>query len=396
MKIFKITLLALSLIVIGALALSCTPQANSAPISDQQTFKVERGNLRKDITPAGNIAMPRAANLTFGAAGTVQQVLVQIGDSVKQGQVLARLDANALEQALVQAKIDMKTAQMNLERAKIPTITSGIIMVAPDPLDIEIKELILERTKLRVVEAQKQLDNAMLTAPFAGLVATVPILAGDLVTSNTVAARMIDPTQLEVNALVNEMDIFQLKIGAAATVQIDAMPTIRLPATVIAISPAATVSGGVVNYPVKLQVKLSDPSKTGAPSGAQVPSPAPTQAAQKQGASPIPPLLREGLTTTVNILIEERENVLLVPSRAIIRQGKDTVVQLVKNDTIEQRSVKTGISNWQYMEVTEGLNEGDVVTIPQTQTPSSSAQSGIPGMPGSRPSTGVPRGPTIR
>ena len=82
--------------------------------------------------------------------------------------------------------------------------------------------------------------------------------------------------------------------------------------------------------------------------------------------------LREGLTVTVSIVIAQRNDVLLVPNGAITSQGGQTYVQVVlPDDTIEDRAVTIGISNWQYTEVTDGLSEGEKVVVLQgTTTPS--------------------------
>jgi len=88
--------------------------------------------------------------------------------------------------------------------------------------------------------------------------------------------------------------------------------------------------------------------------------------------------LREGLTVTVSIVIEERKNVFLVPNKAIIAQGQDSFVRVMKDGTIEQRSVQTGLSDWQSTEITEGLSEGEQVVISKTTSTSTTQESSRP------------------
>jgi len=99
--------------------------------------------------------------------------------------------------------------------------------------------------------------------------------------------------------------------------------------------------------------------------------------------------LREGLTVTVSIIVDEKNDVLLVPNGAITTQGRQTYVQVLSPDgTIEERAITTGISNWQFTEVTSGLSEGEKVVIPQATatTPEASApRSPMPFLPGGRP-----------
>jgi macrolide-specific efflux system membrane fusion protein len=93
--------------------------------------------------------------------------------------------------------------------------------------------------------------------------------------------------------------------------------------------------------------------------------------------------LREGLTVTVSIIIGEATDVLLVPNGAITIRGQQNYVQVVSSDgSIEERAVTTGISNWQYTEVSEGLNEGEQVVV--TGTTASTTETNNFGPPGGR------------
>jgi len=83
--------------------------------------------------------------------------------------------------------------------------------------------------------------------------------------------------------------------------------------------------------------------------------------------------LRQGLSVTVNLVTAFKNNVIMVPNRAIIRQQGKAYVQLEKNNTTEQVAVTTGIANSQYTEITEGLAEGDTVIIQVTTTSSTSS-----------------------
>ncbi len=94
------------------------------------------------------------------------------------------------------------------------------------------------------------------------------------------------------------------------------------------------------------------------------------QAMLQQGAIQ----LREGLTVTVSIILQERTNVLLVPNKVIITRGEETFVQVIKDGVTEQRPVRTGLSGWQNTEIIEGLSEGEQVVIPRQTTTTSSSQ----------------------
>jgi HlyD family secretion protein len=140
-------------------------------------------------------------------------------------------------------------------------------------------------------------------------------------------------------------------------VQIDALPGLAtLSAKVIDISPTATISSGVVNYQVKVEME----------------SPKQAQTATSTANETIQ--LRQGLTAIVNIIVQQKTGVLLVPYAAITSQGGQSYVQVVSaTGAIEKRAIKTGITDYTNTEVTEGLNEGDKIIISGTTTTKSTA-----------------------
>ncbi len=471
MRILKLGLIALILCTIIILPISCGKTAETTP--ESQLVTVQRGDLTVDITAAGNLAYSDYEDLAFQISGTstqqpltVEEVLVEEGDSVEEGQVLVKADTVYLEQAVTTAERAVKTSEISLEKATdswrsitypytfralsldIPAANSLIgdalrelenavevmqelglsreqydwhqywevwdnLQKAQDDLndakaytrygqgadlfggffdtttdvgeqiipmadywtlraaqlDTETAQVALDTANDNLSQAQEKLEEAVIVAPFAGFITIVNVNGGDEVQRGTVAVRLVDPTKFEAELLVNEMDIFQLKLGGDATVQIDAMPTLTLPAKVTFISPTATISSGVVNYTVKIEIQ----SVEAAPGEGLVPTTLPEDIQ-----------LREGLSVTVSIIVAQRTGVLLVPNTAITTQlGQAYVQVLTPSGAVEERAIQTGVSNWQYTEVTEGLSEGEEVIVPQgttTTTPTTQEQGGSPPM----------------
>ena len=150
------------------------------PALQYQTATVQAGNLTVEISGSGNLALSSTQDLTFEMAGTVQEVLVEEGDSVEEGQVLARLDTSewedelaTLELDLLQAKINVNNAELDLERAE-----------ENDSEDIYIKKLQLKLAKERLGQREKALEEASeaspaVTAPFDGFITKVNVSGGD-------------------------------------------------------------------------------------------------------------------------------------------------------------------------------------------------------------------------
>jgi len=433
--------------IIAALLLpGCTGKAET---STGSTATVQRGNLNINILASGNLLTSHEEKLDFYSAGTVQEVLVKIGDAVETGKVLAKLDTATLESALVDAQIAVKQDRLDLEDAKdVATNAAGEATGAPNPLNIEIKEQELKKSQVALIEAEKKLQQATIVAPFTGLIADVNVVPGDQVAADTVAVRMIDPVNFETDVLVNETQIYQLKIGTPATVQVVAVPDVTFLATVKLISETPTVTSNVVNYTVTVALDPVDaaaiqalstvqttPSTTtgrvrtpGA--GGQAPSDnrtfsrpafpgqqsdnrtasdnrtssrrsftgqAPAAGGQNQQvqATTTPPQnfrLREGLTVTISIIAEQRADILLVPNKAITSRGGKYYVQLVSAGKAAEKMIQAGITDGQNTEVVSGLSEGDVVsTATNIATPTTTGGSQQRQQTPSIPGVGFPR-----
>ena len=400
-KVFRITLI-LVLCGVSAFLLISVFKSDSTPVLENQVITVQRGNLAIDITASGNLALSVTEDLAFEMAGTVEEILVEEGESVKEGQVLAKLDTSEwdteltnLERDELQAEINLKNAERALEQAEegtSTTITGDITArtTTTDPDQIRIYELQVKLAEGRLEDAQKALQEAQdaspeITAPFDGFITAVNVSGGDEVKKGTVGVTIADPSKFEADILVSEMDIPKVKLGGDAGVEVDAMEGLSLPAKVTHISPTATIQSGVVNYKVKVEVQPLETVVQGQQQAGQQATqqtPQGQEGQQRRTSATIPQnfQLRQGLTVTVSIIVQEKNDVLLVPNGAIITQGRQSHVQVMSPDgTIEERTITTGISNWQYTEITDGLSEGEKVIVPQATTSTSTTQQGPPG-----------------
>jgi RND family efflux transporter MFP subunit len=315
-----------------------------------------------------------------------KEVLQEILD----GTSLSVSDDIALEIAKKQLQIEQ--AQMELEDAQVAVqnaeqaVEDAKYALEDAKLDVEDANQAVEDAKLDVEDARQAVEDAqsdlnkveslssVITAPSAGFVTKVNVEGGDDVLKGTVAVQIADPNKFEAEILVSELDITQVELGGSALVQVDALG-LSLPATVTHIAPTATIQSGVVNYSVTVEVQT-------------VSAESPPLTNSENGADTVH--LREGMTVTVSLIVAERQNVLLVPYAAITTEGGQKYVQVVSPDgTTEKRAITTGITDYQFTEVTEGLSEGEQVLVSQGTTSESTTtqqqpQGGImiPGMGG--------------
>ena len=330
---------------------------------------------------------------------------------------------------VTQLQTQAYSAQRTLDLAEE---TLDEMLYERDEDDIEIKGMQLEIAEGRLENAKKAVDEALatgpeITAPFDGFVTVVNVSGGDEILKGTVAVQIADPTRFETVLLVSEMDIFDIELGGEAYVQVDAADVPELPAEVTYISPTAIIQSGVVNYEVTVEVASLETvreQQQAAIQARQEEMPEQLQAAieagqitqeqaeemaqrmqqmpeisleQMPGLIPEDFELKEGLSVTVSIIIEGASDVLLVPNEATTYRGGAAYVQVMSADsTTEERSIQTGISDWQYTEVTEGLSEGEQVVVPETtgSDTSTTSERGFQGPPGDMiivPGMGGPR-----
>jgi len=322
-------------------------------------------------------------------------------------------------QAYEQKKAELTVAEFSLADAEeaLAEMKAGA-----DPLEVEQKQKQLAVAQASLKEAESTLDEAIerleeatMVAPFAGIIISVDAEEGDEVDSKQVIIEMVDPEKFEVEVLVGEMDISGVQVGTQAIIQVDAFSGISLPAEVTYISPTATIQQGVVNYTVEVEIQslqamvqerqearqetmldisaedIAERVQQAVEQGLITQEQAEEmlkqgqkgQAPFQQGGESLPRRiseefqLKEGLTVTVSIIVEERNDVLLVPNSAITSSGRQNYVKVVlPNGISENRLVTTGISDWQYTEIVEGLNEGDEIVVPQGTATTSTTQQG--------------------
>jgi multidrug efflux pump subunit AcrA (membrane-fusion protein) len=274
----------------------------------------------------------------------LQMAKAQLGISQAQNNLVAAQDAlSDAKQAVADAQAAVGNAQLAVADAQTGQ---------SDAADS------LQDAQTALTEAQAL--SPVITAPMDGIVTKIDVSGGQAVQKGTVALQIADPTQFSADILVTEQDVFSVQVGADATVSLDALSGITFPAKVTAVAPTASVSQGVVNYSVT--VKLTQVQA--------VPNPATTTSlttnlsqASNQDIS-----LKDGLSATVNILVQSKKDVLVVPNRAITRQGQTATVQVVSGATTQTRTVTTGLSDSTNTEIVDGLSAGEQVLIRSTTT----------------------------
>ena len=377
---------------------------------DIETAQIDVDNARAFLEYALDSELPQLTITYAQARLTAAEAILDAKTNAYDTEevAIARLQLEAAEMAEAQA-------QNNLDNY----LEEAAEDLAVKELSLELAQYRLEDAEIAMKDAEKDLEDAgadldeakakspAITAPFAGFITRVNVEGGDEVLTGTVAMQLADPEKFEADIMVSEMDILQVELGGEAWVEVDAMQGLSLPAKVTHISPTATIQSGVVNYEVKVEIEsletavrerqeampgamteltpgeLPDKLKQAIEAGQITQEQAEEMMGQRQsqGHTPSPmseePLLREGLTATVSILVDEAADVLLVPNSAITNQGGQSYVQvLATSGETEERVIWTGITDWQFTEVTGGLSEGEQIVVPQGTAAAPATQQG--------------------
>lgn len=242
----------------------------------------------------------------------------------------------------------VRTAQAQVDSAQVA------VEQAQHNLDTSLRVAKASADSAQVAsdQAQRNMDKARIIAPFDSQVAAVNYGVGD--TAGTGAAIVLaDPAQLQVKVLVAEVDMAKIKVNDTAQMTLDALPGGTYTAQVVAVGPVGTVTQGVVNYPVTVGVTGSNIAD-----------------------------VKPGMTANLAITVDQRQNVLMIPNRAVHTQGNAKVVTVLYKGQQISTPVQLGLENDTYAEVTSGLQEGDVVVLTQTTTRQVSTGGGGFGLPG--------------
>jgi RND family efflux transporter MFP subunit len=333
----------ISLVIIVAVVAGGWTWMSRSDGSDTQriTATVARGTYKTTVSATGTITPTREEDLTFSSQGTVTRVAVDVGDKVKKGDVLARIDTELLEAQVEAAEAQVTASETRLSENSDASSTQR----AADQASLASAQSDLE-------EARDALEEATLRAPFSGTVSAVGFEVGDEVGSaspdsdgsgsSTPAITVISPRSLQVDANVSAAEVSQLKKG----MQVEITPTGGgevAYGTVSEVSVIATASdSGAAQFPVTISV-------TGKPTG-----------------------LYAGSTASVAITVKQATDVLAVSTQALHTEGDETYVYVVDGSKRTKRVVTVGETYGPQTQVLSGLKEGDVVELVSFSAPGGS------------------------
>ena len=324
-----------------------TAEANAARSLSKAEAEVDKADAALDA------AEEALADLLAGPGLDLQKA--------QQKAALARTDLDKAEEALLDlvrpSQLDVAAAEkmVLVARAKLDDALDELerVLAGPDPLDVALRRAEVVSALTALDSAEEALQDATLRAPWDGVVSQVHAEAGQSVNSTTPVLEVLDPSVVEIDGIVDEIDVLLVREGARASVVMDALGGQALEGAVAEVGSVARSQSGVVTYPISIQV--------GVPAGLELP---------------------EGLSAVATVVLREEADVLLVPIDALFGSFDRPIVRVSEDGRLVDREVALGGNDGFWVAVEEGLSEGEVVLMQSTQADSPFGFGGFRGLGG--------------
>lgn len=349
------------------------------PVDSQRyrTLTLGRGDVAQTVSATGTLNPVRVVSVGTQVSGTVEKLYVDFNSQVKENQVLLELNTDLTQAKLAQSQASLNSANAKLALSQTKAKRMRELFqqqyISRQELDDAEADVVANMAQKAQVQAQVQTDsinvaNTVIRSPVSGVVIDRSVDEGQTVAASFQTPTLIkiaqDLTKMQINASFSEADLGKLKTGQTASFRVDAFPNENYQGVVRQIRLNPTTLQNVVTYDVVIDVANPDLK------------------------------LLPGMTAYVDIVLEERSNVLLVPNAALrfkptiakdkkaVATNTDTVktarkggrsgmakVYTVVQGELKDIKFKTGISDGKFTEVLgDELKEGALVVVSDSQS----------------------------
>jgi HlyD family secretion protein len=296
---------------------------------------------RPDAAVTSQAATLQSATIDYQTAQANYEGLAATTSSNASSQVAQA--RSSLEQAranLTKLKTQVTPADVAVAQAALTQAQNNLdkLLAGPDANSLDLAQNAVEQAQIALDQAQLKVQQTEIVAPFDGVITQVNIKPGQTASTNLAAIHIADLDHLEIVVNMSEVDVNRVKEGQTAQITLDALPDATLQGSVTQIAPAGVLTQGVVNYPVTIEL------------------------------TPLLDGVKTGMSASPNIIVDQRDNVLMVPNRAVRTQGRQKFVTVMFEGQEMQVPVQTGLSNDTMTEIVSGLKEGDEVVLNATTT----------------------------
>ena len=330
-----------------------TPGGGFRPPMTVEVVKVGRGTISAHLSVVGNLIGEATVDVAPKTGGRLVSMNVKLGDHVRRGQLVGKIDdreiveqvrqaeasQNVGEATIRQREADLNLALTNVERSRnlygrqlLPkqTLDDAEARYTSAVAQVDLARAQLAQSASRLQELRINLGHTNVVSPVDGFVAKRNVDQGAWVSQNAPLVSVVDISSLRLVANVVEKDLRLVGVGDQAMVEVDAFPGEQFNGRIARVSP------------------ILDPATRTAPMEVEIPNRAFR--------------LKPGMYAKVNLEIENRENVLLIPKISLVdSEGQRGVYQPSDDSKATFKAVKVGIEDSERAEILEGLSEGETI-----------------------------------
>lgn len=320
-----------------------------------KTAAVIQTNISFAVNAAGEIGPAEQVSVRPEINGRLEVLPVDIGDRVRQGELLFKLDDKELQQqrasnltAIERARLELQKAERDYLRAQDLLAENLISQELYDntKTTYELAKNSLDRAQKDLALIDERLTKTEVKAPFDCTVLTRPISVGQAVSgsggfnSGTEVLTIADLNYLIINAHINQADVPRLQPNQTVEVGVEAVAGLKVTGVVERIAPQATIRNNIKGFAARIRIENPDER------------------------------IRPGMTANIKIPVASAENVVAVPLVAVFTEKpsptsteRERYVYVARGNAFEKRLVKVGVSDFFFAEIQEGLSAGDVVAL---------------------------------
>ena len=258
--------------------------------------------------------------------GEVVEILVEEGDQVSKGQILARLDGDRLRLKMLQAKANLEKVGKEYERF-VRLHEKGLVSASAYEglkFDMDALEAVYELQRL-------DYEYTNIRAPISGVVSARDVKIGQHVGSNDTTFRITDTRRLVASLRIPQTELEKFSTAHQANVRVDAMPELSFEANIVRISPTIDIRNGTFRATAYIN--------------------------NEDG------LLAPGMFGRFDIAYEQHVDALIIPAAALVSEDNQTVVYVVEDGAAVRRIIQTGIRSGDIVEVLSGLDEHAQIVV---------------------------------
>lgn len=333
------------------------------------TATAQKSNIDVTISATGTAEANQTKDVVSNNSGTIQSLNVKVGDTVKQGDFIAKVQDDNIDQSVNKANLAVQQQQLQVNNAK-------------NPNDHQMQQLTLQSDQSQLNNVIEQQNQMTLSAPIGGVVVAKNNNTGDSVQAGKALITIADLSAMKLDVQVDELDIAKVKVGQAADIKFDAISDKSYTGTVESISQMGTTSNNVTTYDVIVDINNADGVKLGMNANVNI------KVASKTDSLTIPVEALIERNNKKYVMIKSSNNNNRASSSnggqgAWNRNGNNDKGSYGKSGNRNSRisasggklvEVQTGLENETTVEITSGLTEGQQVMIQLPQVSSSTSQ----------------------